>query len=146
MTSTRKIQNRWPTFCHRHWQEWTVDWGEIVMNLRLACEARKKDNWFPVYLYIELNTCIDVKSYPASAKHLYNIYTMSAQRLRRCYNIVCYTNVLCLPGMCCRVAGLIGHSVYTSMIYVNTCALTGRTFSREKHTLCAWMFYSCCNI
>ena len=36
--------------------------------------------------------------------------------------------------------------MYTSMIYVHTCALTGRSFSQEKHTLCAWMFYSCCNL
>ena len=59
-------------------------------NLRLACAARKKDNWFPVYLYIELNTYIDVKLYPASTKNLYNIYTASAQRLRRWSNIVCF--------------------------------------------------------
>ena len=43
--------------------------------------ARKRDNWFPVCLYIKLNTCIDVKAYPAGTKHLYNIYTTSAQRL-----------------------------------------------------------------
>ena len=117
-------------------EEWTVDWRKIVVSLRLSCAARKSDNWFPVYLYIELNTCIDVKSNPASTKHLYNIFTTSTQGLRRWSKIVCHTNVLCLLGMCCRVAGCIGHGVYTSMI----------TFSREKHTLWAWMFYSCCNI
>ena len=47
---------------HRHWQEWTVDWREIVVSLRLACAARKRDNWFPAYLYIELITCIDDKT------------------------------------------------------------------------------------
>ena len=120
-------------------------WREIVVNLRLACAARKRDNSFSVYLYIELNTCIDVKSYPASTKHLYNIYTTSTQRRRRWSNFVCYANVLCLLGMCCRVTGYIGHGVFTSMIYVHTCALTSRTFSREKHTSCAWMFYYCCN-
>ena len=66
---------------------------------------------------------------------------MSTQHLRRCPNIVCYTNVLCLLGMCCRVAGCIGHGVYTSMIYVHTCALTGRTFKVEKHTLWACMLF-----
>ena len=106
----------------------------------------RRYNWFPVYLYIELNTCIDVKSYLASTKQLYNIYATSAQNLRRWSNIVFYTNVLCLLGMCCRVAGCIGHGVYTSMIYVHTCGLIGRTFTREKNTLCACMFYSCCNI
>ena len=39
------------------------------------------------------------------------------------------------------MAGGIGHGVHTSMIYVHTCALTGRTFSLEKHTLWAWMLY-----
>ena len=61
---------------HRHRQEWTVDWPEIVVNLLIMIVARmlrKRDNCFPVYVYIELNTCIDVKSYTASTKHLYNI-------------------------------------------------------------------------
>ena len=29
---------------HGHRQEWTVDWHKIVVNLRLACVARKRDN------------------------------------------------------------------------------------------------------
>ena len=115
-----------------------IDKNGLLTGARSSCAARKRDNWFPVCLYIELNTCINVKSYPASRKHLFNVYTTS--------NIVCYTNVLCLLGMCCRVAWCIGHGVYTSMIYVHTCALTVRTFSREKHTFCAFINYSCCNI
>ena len=31
----------WHNLGHRHEQEWTVDWREIVVNLRLACAARK---------------------------------------------------------------------------------------------------------
>ena len=38
-------------------------------------------------------------SCPANARHLYNIYAMSAQRLRRWSNIAkSHTNVLCLLG------------------------------------------------
>ena len=40
---------------------------------------------------------------------------------------VCYTNVLCWLGMCCRVAWCIGHGVHTSMIHIHTCARTDRS-------------------
>ena len=37
--------------------------------------------------------------YPANIKHLYNIYTILDQRLRRCQILyTCHTNVLCLLG------------------------------------------------
>ena len=35
---------------------------------------------------------------PVNTKHLYNIYTTSAQRLRHWPNYKCYTNALCLLG------------------------------------------------
>ena len=39
-------------------------------------------------------------SCPANTRHLYNIYTTAAQRLRRWSNIVqSHTNVLCLLGV-----------------------------------------------
>ena len=43
-------------------------------------------------------------SFPANTKHLYNIYTTSAQRLRRWSNIVqSHTNVLCSQGVGTRM-------------------------------------------
>ena len=52
--------------------------------------------------------------------------------------------MFCVCWVCAAASlGVIGHGVYigcgvhmyTSMIYVHTCTLTGRKFSRSKHTL-----------
>ena len=40
----------WKIYISIDLQIWTINWREIVLNLRRACAARKRDNWFPVYL------------------------------------------------------------------------------------------------
>ena len=50
-------------------------------------------------IHVEIDVYICTTEGPANTKHLHNIYTTSAQRLRRWPTLYkCYTNVLCLLG------------------------------------------------
>ena len=57
--------------------------------------------------------------------HLYNMYTTSAQRLRRCPTLYkCYTNVLCLLG--CTIAALM--EAFRAVEFCSHGLRTGRSF------------------
>ena len=68
---------------------------------------------------------------------MYNIYTTSAQRLRRWSNMVCYTNALCLLGndfsRDCMAVPRLTRLMHDS---VNMTALAVKTFRSLENTQC----------
>ena len=71
--------------------------SNIVSMCRICSSMSPVQRGFRSKLVFNLCKVVCFRSFPAKTKHLYNIYTTSAQRLRPTL-YKCYTNVLCLLG------------------------------------------------